>query len=39
MKTRNSRKNRFNWAKFWANVIVGLGIYGIFALTVCICSL
>ena len=36
---RKFRKKPFNWARFWANIIVGLGIYMIFALTVCICSL
>ena len=39
MKTNKTRKNHFNWAKFFANIIVGVGIYMIFAITVCICSL
>ena len=39
MKINKTRKNRFNWAKFWANIIVGIVIYAIFALTVCVCSL
>ena len=36
---RKSHKKSINWARIAANIIVGLGIYGIFALAVCICSL
>ena len=36
---RKSSKKPINWARIAANIIVGVGLYLVFALTVCICSL
>ena len=36
---RKQSKKSINWARIAANIIVGVGLYLIFALTVCICGL